>query len=455
MKFGRALAVALSLALLASTPAVSAVKSGATCKKIGQKSVFKGKTFTCIKSGKKLIWNKGVPIKSAAPIPSPTPAPTFAPTPSITYSSDSAYRNISDCKLQDFAGNPNVKVAFPMSPFRVKTTDPIDVLIFPIDFPDLTSNSNPQIDFKYIVDGVNQYYEAMSENRIEMRWKIHPNYVRFPEKVSELRLGGRQADGYWPFSSKAFELAKKTLDVSDFEILIYAPPLSTTREQIAVGPAFIANSINDKNATMLDGQSYEVDKFGFTTAHEIGHLLGIADLYNFYAANEAAAGGIKDAFILQFKYMGIFDLMNYAGGDAVELTSWNRWITELIGDSQIRCLPSSETTTFLTAVEVNGGIKGAVIPISRTEVIVLESRRALRFDSRLGKSNDGVLVYKIDSSIQNGAGPSRVIRKTGSTDAMFRDALLKNQDELIVDGYKIKVVSSSTTGDAVVVVRNP
>jgi hypothetical protein len=79
----------------------------------------------------------------------------------------------------------------------------------------------------------------------------------------------------------------------------------------------------------------------------------------------------------------------------------------------------------------------------------------VRFDSRLGQSNEGVLVYKIDSSIQNGAGPSRVIRKTGSTDAMFRDALLKNQDELIVDGFKIKVIASSTTGEAVVVTRNP
>ncbi|MBU3692620.1 MAG: hypothetical protein FGM47_03770, partial [Candidatus Nanopelagicaceae bacterium] len=60
MKFGRVIAAALSLALLASTPVFSAVKPGASCKKVGQKTVSKGKTYTCIKSGKKLIWNKGV-----------------------------------------------------------------------------------------------------------------------------------------------------------------------------------------------------------------------------------------------------------------------------------------------------------------------------------------------------------------------------------------------------------
>jgi hypothetical protein len=52
-----------SFALITSvqTPAShSAIKAGAACKKIGIKSKVGNKTFTCIKSGKKLVWNKGV-----------------------------------------------------------------------------------------------------------------------------------------------------------------------------------------------------------------------------------------------------------------------------------------------------------------------------------------------------------------------------------------------------------
>ena len=86
MKFGRVIATALSLALLASTPAISAVKAGATCKKIGTTKVSKGKTYTCIKSGKKLVWNKGVAIKKAAPVSSPTPTPAVTPSPAPTAS---------------------------------------------------------------------------------------------------------------------------------------------------------------------------------------------------------------------------------------------------------------------------------------------------------------------------------------------------------------------------------
>jgi hypothetical protein len=50
------LSLSLSLPLI---PAHSATKAGAKCTKAGIKSVAGGKTFTCIKSGKKLVWDKG------------------------------------------------------------------------------------------------------------------------------------------------------------------------------------------------------------------------------------------------------------------------------------------------------------------------------------------------------------------------------------------------------------
>jgi hypothetical protein len=152
--------------------------------------------------------------------------------------------------------------------------------------------------------------------------------------------------------------------------------------------------------------------------------------------------------------MGIFDLMNWAEGAGVELTAWNRWLIDLIGDDQIRCLPNSSTTTLLTPVEVNGGIKGAVIPISTTEAIVMESRRALRFDKNMDKESEGVLVYKVNTSIPSGSGPMRVIGRPGSTDVWFRDAPLKSNESRIVDGYTIRVIESGVFGDVVEVSKD-
>ena len=69
MKRLTVIALVGSLLLVAGTsPANAAIKVGDACKKAGQISTVKGIKYTCTKSGKKLIWSKGVKT--------PTPTPT-------------------------------------------------------------------------------------------------------------------------------------------------------------------------------------------------------------------------------------------------------------------------------------------------------------------------------------------------------------------------------------------
>ena len=49
-----------------SSLAFGAVKSGATCNKEGSTSILSGKKFTCVKSGKKLVWDKGSIISTSS-----------------------------------------------------------------------------------------------------------------------------------------------------------------------------------------------------------------------------------------------------------------------------------------------------------------------------------------------------------------------------------------------------
>ena len=69
----------LSLFLSMSVIQVNAAtKAGGACKKVGLKSVVANKTFTCIKSGNKLVWNNGVGTKGTSPT---APASSSCPTP--------------------------------------------------------------------------------------------------------------------------------------------------------------------------------------------------------------------------------------------------------------------------------------------------------------------------------------------------------------------------------------
>ena len=80
--FGSLIAVTL---ILAPVNAIAAVKAGDVCKKAGSTATANGKKFTCIKSGKKLVWNKGVAVAKSKPVqtPTPTPEPTPSPTPTV------------------------------------------------------------------------------------------------------------------------------------------------------------------------------------------------------------------------------------------------------------------------------------------------------------------------------------------------------------------------------------
>lgn len=87
----------LTVLVLAISPiqASAAVKAGVACKKAGATSISGGMKYTCVKSGKKLAWNKGVKVATpkppiaptTTPTPIATPSPTPTPTPAKTFNS--------------------------------------------------------------------------------------------------------------------------------------------------------------------------------------------------------------------------------------------------------------------------------------------------------------------------------------------------------------------------------
>ena len=106
--------LALSLASIGiPTTASAAVTAGAVCGKIGSTATVAGYQYTCIKSGKKLVWGKGVkvvakkvadsqvsvapsPGVSATPVTTNSPKPASTPSPSV---SPSPYATIDTSRI--------------------------------------------------------------------------------------------------------------------------------------------------------------------------------------------------------------------------------------------------------------------------------------------------------------------------------------------------------------------
>lgn len=88
---------------LATLPVIAAVtpKPGEKCSKVGATQTFKGKKYTCVKIGKKLVWNTGVTIKATTPNTTPTTSSegtvTPLPSPSPTQAASTDNLNNQPC----------------------------------------------------------------------------------------------------------------------------------------------------------------------------------------------------------------------------------------------------------------------------------------------------------------------------------------------------------------------
>ncbi len=72
----------ISFSLIALPSTSQAIQAGDSCKKVGAVKKSGGKTFTCVKKSKKVVWRlQKSSAQAAAPIPTPVPTPPLTATP--------------------------------------------------------------------------------------------------------------------------------------------------------------------------------------------------------------------------------------------------------------------------------------------------------------------------------------------------------------------------------------
>jgi hypothetical protein len=169
-----------ALVLATITPfANAAVKPGTACSKQGQTSTTAGIKYTCVKSGKKLVWNKGVAVKKPGPAasttPSANPSPSVSPTPSASPKEESftpwatsfTQKQVSDeaqKKFREWALAQTDKsrlhkfISHPDTPWtrarNFKKVDELDVKLFG-QFFDKQSTTVLGTNEKWVVDQLN------------------------------------------------------------------------------------------------------------------------------------------------------------------------------------------------------------------------------------------------------------------------------------------------------------
>ena len=104
----KVLAVLIAVSLLGIAPANAIVaKAGGKCGKHKATSTVKAMKYTCIKSGNKLVWSKGVPVKKGAAIKAGVCPPKAAADldPGITQVRANALITMTEADAEECAMN--------------------------------------------------------------------------------------------------------------------------------------------------------------------------------------------------------------------------------------------------------------------------------------------------------------------------------------------------------------
>ncbi|MFJ2581447.1 M6 family metalloprotease domain-containing protein [Kitasatospora aureofaciens] len=205
---------------------------------------------------------------------------------------------------------------------------------------------------------------------------------------------------------QAVEAAGPDVDFSRYDLLYIVPTRSASAITFSptylydpAAPGIVAGGTRIKWAVTFGQDMYH---WGPKVAdHETSHTFGLPDLYAFDGTDP-------------HRYVGGWDLMGLISGPAPQHLGWERWKFGWIDDRQVACLPTTGSRTVrLRAIERPGGTKIAVIRTGDTTAYVAESRRAVGGDT--SACSTGVLIYRVDTSVQTGYGPIRVIN--GNPDA--------------------------------------
>ena len=354
------------------------------------------------------------------------------------------------CRISSSVQN-NVLAGFPLPPLRMTTMGNVRAKVVYLDFLDYRLNESGQkLEERFLKLGndVNKYFDAVSYGQMRMEWDIHPEPLLMPKNVSEYQLT-RAADrqGFWPTLEIVYEmleLHRDSIDFSNTEVIVVMFNPNIPEYLADVSPAhpvdknrpFVTNQGDLYNAVTI-ASDWPNHKWQ-VIVHELAHTIGLIDLYDY---------GVTENWNDHHRHVGGFDIMG-AYQDNLEFLGWSRYLMKWVKDDQVFCTQPNKSKTLIpmqtigTEVSDSKDLQMIVIPLDRYKVLVIEAKEKNQFCLTC----DGLLVYTVDTTIDNGRGAIKVIPIDRSTHIFKNDAMIRVGESLETHSIRISLISASPNG---------
>ena len=247
---------------------------------------------------------------------------------------------------------------------------------------------------------VSSFYNQVSNGSVQkIQFEPYYSWIEFDKLESLKDAAGDEiklVEAEWrTFVSKTLETAEPQIDFtkSDGVMIILDPNSSYLRIAYGLTDEHIVDGKKISNVVMLGRAYVQVGlRSPYLVIHELGHLFGLPDLYSFQDSTDTA---------------DYFSIMNKAAVGGIGYFGWEKYILGWLDDPQMICHKAGEVAGNLVPLTKANGLKMIAVPISSSQVLVVENRTKEGIDKMI--PNPGIIAYVVDSSIEGGKNPIKVL----------------------------------------------